>query len=45
MPGWAIILIIFVVGGAIFGIVASMSKDSDVNAGQGCLGGALAGGA
>lgn len=44
MPGWVIIIIVFAILGAIIGIFSSMSKDSNVNAGQGCLGGALAGG-
>lgn len=45
MPGWAIILLVFVIGGAIFGVFASMSKDSNMNPAQGCLAGALSGGA
>ncbi len=45
MPGWLIILIIFVVGGAIWGILASLlGDDHDVNPAQGCLFGALGGG-
>jgi len=45
MPGWAIILIVFVAIGAIIGIFASFDKDSNMNPGQGCLAGALTGGA
>lgn len=45
MPGWAIILIVFVAIGAIIGIFASFDKDSGMNPAQGCLSGALTGGA
>ena len=45
MPGWAIIIIVFVVIGALIGIFASFDKGSDMNPGQGCLAGALTGGA
>lgn len=44
MPGWLIILIVFIIGGAILGLLASGDKDSDMSAPQGCLGGALMGG-
>lgn len=45
MPGWLIIIIIFVIGGAIFGLFTSSSKDSDLSPARGCLGGAIMGGA
>ena len=45
MPGWLIIIIVFVVGGAILGLFASGSKDADLNPAEGCLSGALMGGA
>ena len=45
MPGWIIVLIVFAVLGAIIGIFGSLDKKSDLNPGQGCLGGALMGGA
>lgn len=45
MPGWLIILIVFIVGGAIFGLFASGSKEDDLSPAQGCLAGALMGGA
>lgn len=44
MPGWLIIIIVFVVIGAIGGLFASGDKNSDVGPGKGCLGGALIGG-
>ena len=39
-----IIIIICVIGGAIFGLFTSGSKDSDLSPAKGCLGGAIAGG-
>ena len=45
MPGWAIILIVFVVIGAAIGFFASMDDSTGMNAPQGCLAGAFAGGA
>ena len=44
MPGWAIILIVFVVIGAAIGFFASMDDSTAMNAPQGCLAGAFAGG-
>ena len=44
MPTGVIIIIVFIVIGAIIGILGGMSKDSDVGPGKGCLGGALVGG-
>lgn len=44
MPGWLIIIIVCVVIGAAIGIVASIS-DKEIKPHQGCLSGALMGGA
>ena len=44
MPGWAIILIVFVVIGAAIGFFASTDDSAGMNAPQGCLAGAFAGG-
>lgn len=43
MPNWLIILLVFVVGGGLLGLVAGLFDD-DASAGKGCLGGALMGG-
>ena len=44
MSGATIIIIIFVVIGAIIGLFASVNKDSEMNPPQGCLAGAFTGG-
>ncbi len=41
MPGWLIIIIIFIIGGAIIGLFTSSGTK---NPAKGCLGGAIAGG-